>query len=88
MKRRAVITGCGIVSSIGNDCDQVLHSLLNNKSGLAAVPEWGELGMKSRVAGTLEGIDEMAVRQEIGPNSRYMDMSALHGKGGDGVKPC
>jgi len=78
MRRRAVITGCGIVSSIGNDCDQVLDSLLNNKSGLAAVPEWGELGMKSQVAGTLEGIDEIAVRQDIGPNSRYMDLTALY----------
>lgn len=78
MKRRAVITGCGIVSSIGNNCDEVLNSLQQNKSGLAAVPEWGELGLKSQVAGTLEGIDEMAVRQEIGPNSRYMDLSALY----------
>ena len=78
MRRRAVITGCGIISSIGNDCDQVLQSLLNNTSGLAAVPGWRELGMKSQVGGTLEGIDEMAVRQEIGPNSRYMDLSALY----------
>jgi 3-oxoacyl-[acyl-carrier-protein] synthase-1 len=78
MRRRAAITGCGIISSIGNDCDQVLQSLLNNTSGLAAVPEWGELGIKSQVGGTLKGIDEMTVRQEIGPNSRYMDLSALY----------
>ncbi len=78
MKRRAVITGCGIVSSIGNNCSQVLDSLEQNKSGLAGVPEWGELGLKSQVAGTIEGIDEKAVRLEIGPNSRYMDLSALY----------
>lgn len=78
MKRRAVITGCGIVSSIGNSSDEVLDSLEKNKSGLAAVPEWGELGLKSRVAGTLKGIDEKGVRQETGSDSRYMDFSALY----------
>lgn len=34
MEREVVITGYGIVSSIGNNCDEVLQSLKNNKSGV------------------------------------------------------
>ncbi|MFT5469663.1 MAG: 3-oxoacyl-[acyl-carrier-protein] synthase-1 [Verrucomicrobiales bacterium] len=78
MKRRAVITGCGIISSIGNSCAEVLDSLEQNKSGLEAVPEFKEIGLKSQVAGTIKNIDEQAIRQEIGPSSRYMDFAALY----------
>ena len=78
MKRRAVITGCGIISSIGNNCQEVLQSLRDNKSGLSYVPEWAELGFKSCVAGTIKGLDIDAAREKIGLKSRYMDMSALY----------
>jgi 3-oxoacyl-[acyl-carrier-protein] synthase I len=78
MQRRAVITGYGIISSIGNNCEEVLHSLQGNKSGLVFVPEWAELGFKSCVAGTIKGLDADDVRQKLGLKSRYMDMSALY----------
>jgi len=78
MKRRAVITGCGIISSIGNNCQEVLRSLQDNKSGISYVAEWAELGFKSCVAGTIKGLDIDAVREKIGLKSRYMDMSALY----------
>ncbi len=77
MEREVVITGYGIVSSIGNNCDEVLQSLKNNKSGVVAVPEWAELGFKSCVAGTIKGLDMGEIRQKIGPKSRYMDVSAI-----------
>ena len=51
MNRRAVITGVGIISSIGNNCNEVLESLQKNSSGIVFVPEWAELGFKSCVAG-------------------------------------
>jgi len=36
--RRVVVTGMGIVSSIGNTLEDVLHSLREAKSGIAFAP--------------------------------------------------
>ncbi|WP_439257281.1 beta-ketoacyl-ACP synthase I [Lonepinella sp. BR2271] len=52
--RRAVITGFGIVSSIGNNKEEVLASLKAGKSGIEFVPEFAEVGMRSQVAGTIK----------------------------------
>ena len=79
MNRRVVITGCGIISSIGNSCAEVLEALEANRSGIVRVPEWAELGLKSCVGGTIKGIDLESRQQEIGLKSRYMDLSALYG---------
>ncbi|MEG1454410.1 MAG: beta-ketoacyl-ACP synthase I [Comamonas sp.] len=51
MKRRVVITGTGIVSCIGNDNATVEASLRESHSGIRAMPEFTELGMRSQVAG-------------------------------------
>jgi len=77
-ERRIVITGRGIVSSIGNNCGEVLNSLLGVKSGIVHVPEWAEMKFKSCVAGTVKGLDLDEIRRNIGPKSRYMDFSALY----------
>ena len=47
--RRVVITGIGIVSSIGNNADEVLASLRETKSGIIAAPEYAQLGFRSQV---------------------------------------
>jgi 3-oxoacyl-[acyl-carrier-protein] synthase I len=47
--RRVVVTGMGIVSSIGNNANEVLASLREAKSGVVASPEYGELGFRSQV---------------------------------------
>ena len=47
--RRVVITGIGIVSSIGVDANEVLVSLRETKSGIRAAPEYAELGFRSQV---------------------------------------
>ncbi|MDO4430880.1 MAG: beta-ketoacyl-ACP synthase I [Lonepinella koalarum] len=52
--RRAVITGLGVVSSIGNNKEEVLASLKAGKSGIEFVPEFAEVGMRSQVAGTIK----------------------------------
>ncbi|MBV7387597.1 beta-ketoacyl-ACP synthase I [Pasteurellaceae bacterium TAE3-ERU1] len=52
--KRAVITGFGIVSSIGNNAQEVLDALKAGKSGIRAMPEFAEIGMRSQVAGTLK----------------------------------
>ncbi|APG48265.1 beta-ketoacyl-ACP synthase I [Phaeobacter porticola] len=52
--RRVVVTGLGIVSSIGNNAEEVLASLKTGKSGIEASPEMTEYGFRSQVAGTLK----------------------------------
>ena len=52
--KRAVITGYGIVSSIGNNKQEVLASLQQGKSGITTMPEFIEIGMRSHVAGTVK----------------------------------
>ena len=48
--RRAVITGLGIVSCIGNDAASVTASLREGTSGISRREEYAELGMRSHVA--------------------------------------
>ena len=47
--RRVVVTGMGIVSSIGNNTNEVLASLREAKSGITAAPEYAELGFRCQV---------------------------------------
>ena len=47
--RRVVVTGMGIVSSIGNNANEVLASLREARSGVSAAPEYAELGFRSQV---------------------------------------
>lgn len=49
--RRVVITGLGIVSSIGADAAEVTRSLREGRSGIVFAPEYAELGFKSQVHG-------------------------------------
>jgi len=52
--RRVVVTGIGIVSSIGNNKAEVLASLKAGRSGIVSAPEYIELGMRSRVHGKVD----------------------------------
>jgi len=47
--RRVVVTGMGIVSSIGNNTNEVLAALREAKSGVVAAPEYAELGFRCQV---------------------------------------
>jgi 3-oxoacyl-[acyl-carrier-protein] synthase-1 len=47
--RRVVVTGLGVVSSIGNNANEVLASLREAKSGVVAAPEYAELGFRCQV---------------------------------------
>lgn len=52
--RRAVITGIGVVSSIGNNKQEVLESLQSGKSGIVFNPEFAEYKLRSNVSGNLD----------------------------------
>ncbi len=49
--RRVVVTGMGIVSSIGNSTQEVLASLREAKSGITRAEKYAELGFRSQVHG-------------------------------------
>ncbi len=52
--RRVVVTGMGIVSSIGNNSEEVVASLRLAKSGIVAAEDYARLGFRSRVHGSLK----------------------------------
>ncbi len=49
--RRVVVTGMGIVSSIGNNAQEVLTSLREARSGVVFAEEYAKLGFRSQVHG-------------------------------------
>jgi 3-oxoacyl-[acyl-carrier-protein] synthase-1 len=49
--RRVVVTGMGIVSSIGNSTQEVLASLREGKSGIVRAEKYAELGFRCQVHG-------------------------------------
>jgi len=51
--RRVVITGMGIVSSLGNNVEEVSESLKNSKSGITFQEEYKNRGLRSQVAGSI-----------------------------------
>jgi 3-oxoacyl-[acyl-carrier-protein] synthase-1 len=52
--RRVVITGMGIISSIGNNTQEVLASLHDARSGVRAAPDYAKLGFRCQVHGAPE----------------------------------
>ena len=73
--RRVVITGMGIVSSIGNNVAEVTSSLKSGKSGIVFAPEYAENGFRSQVHGmpqidVAEHIDKRQLRF-MGPGAAY-----------------
>ncbi len=73
--RRVVVTGLGIVSSIGNDAGEVLASLKAGQSGITANADMAEHGFRSQVAGDLkidvaEHVDKRTLRF-MGPGAAY-----------------
>ncbi len=52
--KRVVVTGLGIVSSIGNNKQEVLESLRNGRSGIAFHQEYVDLGFRTAVHGAIK----------------------------------
>ena len=55
--RRVVITGLGIVSSLGNNKNEVKDSLFEGRSGITFQPEYAERGLRSHVAGSIKNLN-------------------------------
>ena len=73
--RRVVITGLGIVSSLGNNKQEVTDSLREGKSGIEFIPEYEELGFRSHVGGTVnintEELIDRKVRRFMGDSAAF-----------------
>jgi 3-oxoacyl-[acyl-carrier-protein] synthase-1 len=73
--RRVVVTGIGVVSSIGNNKTEVLESLRDGRSGIVSEPEYQAQGMRSQVAGLIdldwESRIDRKVRRFMGPGAGY-----------------
>lgn len=52
--RRVVVTGLGIVSSIGNNAEEVVDSLREGRSGVVRCDEYSELGFRCHVHGSIK----------------------------------
>ena len=73
--RRVVITGIGIVSSIGNNADEVLASLKEAKSGIVSAPDYAELGFRCQVHATAkldwESLVDRRAARFLAPGTAY-----------------
>ena len=77
--RRVVVTGLGIVSSIGTNASEVLNSLKTGKSGITANEQMIEHGFRSQIAGAIDlnltdHIDKRTLRF-MGPGAAYAYMA-------------
>ncbi len=73
--RRVAITGMGIISPIGNNKQEVTHSLRRGKSGIEFSEEYAENGFRSQVHGNIK-IDLVAevnkrLLRFMGPGAAY-----------------
>jgi 3-oxoacyl-[acyl-carrier-protein] synthase-1 len=73
--RRVVVTGLGIISSIGNNKDEVVQSLKDGRSGIEYCPEYEELGFRSHVHGSIklniEDVLDRKLRRFMGDGAAY-----------------
>ena len=91
-KKRVVITGAGIVSCIGNDQQAVTESLREGKSGIRAMPEFAELGLRSQVAGVpqidLDALIDRKLRRFMGDAAAYAYVSLKDAIAQSGLTPA
>lgn len=73
--RRVVITGIGIVSSLGNNAQEVTASLQEGRSGISAMTSFAEMGFRSQIAGqptlNIEEAVEKRVRRFMGDGAAW-----------------
>lgn len=77
--RRVVVTGYGIVSSLGNNREEVAHSLREGICGLKFNPTYAERGMRSQVSGRpaleLEAVIDRRTLRFMGDAAAYSYLS-------------
>ncbi|MCI4663299.1 MAG: beta-ketoacyl-ACP synthase I [Neomegalonema sp.] len=73
--RRVVVTGMGIVSSIGSSTEEVTESLRTGRSGISFAPEYAELGFRCHVHGKptadVEALVDKRIRRFMGDGAAW-----------------
>ncbi|MGK2896819.1 MAG: beta-ketoacyl synthase N-terminal-like domain-containing protein [Candidatus Makana argininalis] len=73
--KRAVITGLGIISSIGNNKNEILNSLINGKSGIIFSKKFNKYGMKSNVCGNIKLKKKININRKL---FRFMNKASIY----------
>ena len=73
--RRVVVTGLGVISSLGNNKTEVLDSLNNGRSGIRFSEVQAEMGFRSHVNGPIDIDLSEAIDRKI---LRFMGGSAAY----------
>ena len=80
-KKRAVITGMGSVSCIGNNLEEISNSLRQGISGISKNDEYNDLGFRSKVSGSisidLKDLIDRKLFRFMGEAAAYSYLSAL-----------
>ena len=73
--RRAVITGMGLISPLGNTLDEVLASLRESRSGISFQPAYQELGLRSQVGAFVNIVPKKHIEKKV---LRFMGDAAAY----------
>jgi 3-oxoacyl-[acyl-carrier-protein] synthase-1 len=89
--RRVVVTGLGVVSSIGNNKTEVAESLKAGTSGIEYCEEYAELGFRSHIHGSIK-IDldqhiDRKVRRFMGDGAAYSYVAMREAIEDSGLEP-
>ena len=80
-KKRAVITGMGSISCIGNNLEEISNSLRKGISGISKNDEYNDLGFRSKVSGSilidLKDLIDRKLFRFMGEAAAYSYLSAL-----------
>ena len=80
-KKRAVITGMGSISCIGNNLEEISKSLKNGISGISKNDEYSDLGFRSKISGSisinLKDLIDRKLFRFMGEAAAYSYLSAL-----------
>ncbi|MBE9557395.1 MAG: beta-ketoacyl-ACP synthase I [Proteobacteria bacterium] len=90
--RRVVVTGLGIVSSIGNNQMEVVDSLREGRSGIEFCPEYAELGFRSHIHGSInidiEALVDRKIRRFMGDGAAYNYIAMAEAVADSGLEPA
>jgi 3-oxoacyl-[acyl-carrier-protein] synthase-1 len=89
--RRVVVTGIGIVSSIGLGAEAVTESLREARSGVVAAPDYAELGFRCQVHATAkvdwESLVDRRAARFLAPGTAYAHIAMEQAIADSGLTP-
>ncbi len=89
--RRVVVTGLGVISSIGNNKEEVVQSLKDGRSGIEYCAEYEELGFRSHVHGSIKlnvnDVLDRKLRRFMGDGAAYNYLAMQQAIDDSGLTP-